>query len=47
MLSVTEKKLETSFILVSFEKNKCRKNLNKNVQNKIPKIKSKIIMNDG
>ena len=47
MLSVTEKKLEISFIFVSFEKNKCRKNLNINVQNNIPKIKSKIIMNSG
>ena len=47
MLSVVEKKLDKSLILVSLEKNRCRKNLNINVQNNIPKIKSKIIINSG
>ena len=47
MLSVKEKKLDTIFISVSFEKNKCKKNLNINIQNNIPKIKSNIIMNSG
>ena len=47
MLFVIEKKLDTNFTFVSFEKNKCKKNLNINIQNNIPKIKSNIIMNSG
>ncbi len=47
MLSVTEKKLETCFIFVSFEKNKCKKNLIMKIQNKRPKKISKIIINNG
>ena len=47
MLFVTEKKLDTNFTFVSFEKNKCKKNLIMKVQNRIPKIISNTIINDG
>ena len=47
ILSVKEKKIDTNFIFVSFTKNRCRKNLNINVQNNIPKIKSKKIIYTG
>ena len=47
MLFVIEKKLDTSFTFVLFEKNKCKKNLIIKVQNKRPKNISKIIINNG
>ena len=47
MLFVIEKKLDTNFKFVSFEKNKCKKNLITKVQNKRPKNISKIIINNG
>ena len=47
MLSVTEKKLDINFTFVSFEKNKCKKNLIIKHQNKRPKIISKTIINSG
>ena len=47
MLSVVEKKLDTNFIFVSFEKNKCKKNLIMKVQNKRPNNISKKIINNG
>tara|TARA_B100000963_G_C22338540_1_gene541889 strand:- start:179 stop:322 length:144 start_codon:yes stop_codon:yes gene_type:complete len=47
MLSVKEKKLDTNLIFVWFVKNKCKKNLNIKAQNKIPKIKSKMMIYSG
>jgi len=47
MLFVIEKNLDTNFTFVSFEKNKCKKNLIMKVQNKRPKNISKIIINNG
>ena len=47
MLFVIEKKLDTNFKFVSFEKNKCKKNLITKVQNKRPKNISKIMINNG
>ena len=47
MLFVIEKKIDGNFTFVSFEKNKCKKNLIMKVQNKRPKNISKIIINNG
>ena len=47
MLFVREKKLDTNLTFVSFEKNKCKKNLIMKVQNNRPKKISKIIINNG